>query len=191
MDNFDFKRQYDERFGDVTRGAWYCDYVECAYELKLLDGMSDSIFAPQGNLTVAECVKLASCLHQIYNEGDVTLQNAQNNWFSNYVNYALQNGVLPYAFMNYNRPATRCEVAVIFANALPEEALTAINAERVVPDVASDAWYADEVQELFCAGVLTGYEDGCFRPDSQISRAEISAMVARMAQCDLRVTDNR
>lgn len=41
-------------------------------------------------------------------------------------------------------------------------------------DVASEAWYNNAVSTLTRAGILDGYEDGSFRPNASITRAEFT-----------------
>jgi hypothetical protein len=47
-------------------------------------------------------------------------------------------------------------------------------------DVAYDASYADAVNLLSNLGLIKGYEDGTFRPDNTITRAEVAAIMVRM-----------
>lgn len=47
-------------------------------------------------------------------------------------------------------------------------------------DVASNANYADAVNLLSNLGIINGYEDGTFRPDNTITRAEVAAIMVRM-----------
>ena len=44
-------------------------------------------------------------------------------------------------------------------------------------DVKADAWYYDAVMELADEGILKGYQDGTFRPDRKITRAEFAAVL--------------
>lgn len=44
-------------------------------------------------------------------------------------------------------------------------------------DVKADAWYYDAVMELAEEGILKGYQDGTFRPDRKITRAEFAAVL--------------
>lgn len=48
-------------------------------------------------------------------------------------------------------------------------------------DVSSDKWYYNAVTTLTDDGVISGYTDGSFRPDNEITRAEFVAMVVRYA----------
>ncbi|MBQ2670229.1 MAG: S-layer homology domain-containing protein [Clostridia bacterium] len=45
------------------------------------------------------------------------------------------------------------------------------------PDVAEDASYAQAVQELSALGVVSGFEDGTFRPDELVTRAQMSKFI--------------
>ena len=44
----------------------------------------------------------------------------------------------------------------------------------------TDQRVAEAVSKLVAHGIITGYEDGTFRPDNQITRAEFAAIVTRM-----------
>lgn len=47
-------------------------------------------------------------------------------------------------------------------------------------DVASNASYADAVNLLSNLGIITGYDDGTFKPDNTVTRAEAATMIVRM-----------
>ena len=70
---------------------------------------------------------------------------------------------------------TRAEVATIFFRLLTDEARdkfwTEINSYS---DVAETAWYNNAVSTLSRMGILGGYEDGTFRPNAPITRAEFA-----------------
>ena len=51
-------------------------------------------------------------------------------------------------------------------------------------DVESDMWYNNAISTLTNAGILTGYEDGSFRPNAPITRAEFAAMAARLSDVE-------
>lgn len=52
-------------------------------------------------------------------------------------------------------------------------------------DVKSGAWYYDAVSSMTDQGIITGYPDGSFRPDSAISRAEFSTLIAKYNELDI------
>ena len=80
LDNFKTVRPYSvNKFQDVPAGSWFYDNVKRSYELNLIDGRSDTSYAPYENMTIAEAIKIATCLHSIYYTGTVTLENG-NPW---------------------------------------------------------------------------------------------------------------
>lgn len=191
FENFVAQQTYTSgQFTDVSDDAWYADNVRAAYEYGLINGQSATRFAPDSSLTVAEAVKLAACLHSIYNTGSADFA-ASSPWYRTYVDYALQNGILIAERSDYTQPASRAVFASVLAAALPAEALTAINTieDGAIPDVSMSASYADAVYLLYRAGVLTGSDSaGSFLPSGTIKRSEAAAIVTRMADPSLRRT---
>lgn len=47
------------------------------------------------------------------------------------------------------------------------------------PDVAADHWAAQQVSYIGTLGIIKGYPDGNFKPDGNITRAEMSALLMR------------
>ena len=69
------------------------------------------------------------------------------------------------------RQITRAEVATIFYRLLQDEARENVwSRTNSYSDVASGAWYNSAVSTLTNAGILTGYPDGTFRPNQNITR---------------------
>ena len=74
-----------------------------------------------------------------------------------------------------NASITRAEVATIFFRLLTDEARESHWTEtNSYSDVAPTAWYNNAVSTLSRMGILGGYEDGTFRPNASITRAEFA-----------------
>lgn len=70
---------------------------------------------------------------------------------------------------------TRAEVATIFFRLLTDETRESYWSQSSgFTDVAFGAWYNNAVSTLTRAGILDGYEDGSFRPNASITRAEFT-----------------
>lgn len=190
LNNFTPVKTYTQgQFRDVKSTAWYATNVKEAYEYDMINGKSSTVFDPDGKLTLGETVKLAACLHSIYYNGTVEIDTAGSPWYKSYVDYAMENGIIKSGFDNYNRAATRLEFASVFANALPEEALGAINTveDNAIPDVSSESRGGDDIYLLYRAGILTGNDaSGAFTPNTNIVRSEAAAITTRMANSELR-----
>ena len=75
---------------------------------------------------------------------------------------------------------TRAEVATIFYRLLSEGSSERwYSASNSFSDVAADSWYNVPVSTLSNMGIIDGYEDGTFKPNASITRAEFTAIATR------------
>lgn len=192
MSNFKKASTYPTgKFADVTADKWYAGSVKDAYEYGLVIGTSDTQFSPNSNLSIAQILVMACRLHSIYHTGSANFVQGKP-WYQVYVDYAIKNGIITAnMFPNYNATATRAQVAIILCNALPAEALAAINTvdDGAIPDIHSyDSW-CNAVYTLYRAGIVNGVGDThVYNPANSIRRSEIAAIVTRMADPSTRVS---
>lgn len=79
-----------------------------------------------------------------------------------------------------NGSITRAEVATIFFRLLTDESRAeAWSTENSFSDVNSSDWYNNAISTMANAGVVNGYDDGTFKPNAPITRAEFAAIAAR------------
>ena len=69
---------------------------------------------------------------------------------------------------------TRAEFVTIMNNALGYEDAATLD----FTDVAAGNWYYSAVAKAVAAGYVSGYEDGTFKPNNTITRAEAAVMIA-------------
>ncbi len=182
--NFEKSKTYTENlFTDVPSTEWYADEVKSTYELGLMNGIGDSLFDPNGKVTVAEAVTMASRANAIWENAAIPTAAEGEEWYTPYVNYAISHGFLTEdQFDSYDRAAKRYEVAVLFENAMPDGYFTAKNTVSEIPDVSEKSDYADELLTLYRAGVVMGSDSyGNFHPEDNITRAESAAIINRVA----------
>ena len=75
---------------------------------------------------------------------------------------------------------TRAEVATIFFRLLTDESRDEFWSQtNDYTDVPADAWYTNAVSTLTNAGIIDGYEDGTFKPNGNITRAEFATIAVR------------
>ena len=179
---FEKKNAYTEgQFSDIPASEWYAAEVKSTYELGLMNGIGGGLFNPEGNVTVAEAITMASRAASI-NAGE-TIEAAEGEWYQMYVNYAVSKGFVKEGqFDNYDRPAKRYEVASLFENAMPDGYFTAKNEVSEIPDVDASLSYEADLMNLYKAGVVMGSDNyGNFRPEDNITRAEAAAIITRVA----------
>lgn len=75
---------------------------------------------------------------------------------------------------------TRAEVATIYFRMLTDESRTKFWSQNSgYSDVKTGDWFNNAVSTLSKAGIIAGYEDGSFRPNGYITRAEFATIAAR------------
>jgi len=171
-------------FNDVNANHWFAPSVSSSYELGFMNGTSDNMFSPTGNVTVAQAVTIAARLNDAYfGKNTVFDQSSGKNWYDCYVKYAVDNSIISDSqFDNYTRNITRAEMAVVFAKAVPSDFLAVKNNVDEIPDVPVTNSCYDEVLLLYKAGIVMGNDEyGTFKPDNSITRAEAAAIINRIA----------
>lgn len=179
--------EHYSKFTDVKPDSWYYEDVDNAVRLGIINGKTETTFAPDDNLTYAEAIKLAACMYQLYKDGSVYLVPGGNPWYQIYVDYAKDHGIITenffYKVSNINEKATRAGYMEIFANALPDEALIGINnvPDGSIPDVPMAFESSIGIYKLYRAGILTGVDakHNC-KPEDNIKRCEVAAIITRM-----------
>ena len=114
-----------------------------------------------------------------------------DKWYDTYVEYAKEHNIISDVYDNIDMDsfAGRARFAEIFANALPDDSLEAINTipDGAIPDISILDSYAGSVYKLYRAGILTGGDEkGTFSPFSDITRAEVAAIASRMVDSSKR-----
>lgn len=196
-------RGYEGQFTDVSPDDWYYGPVKALYELGLTNGKgAGDRFDPDGTLTVGEAAAMAARLRSLYETGDGEAGPAafagEGPWYAPYAAYLQSRGALGRELEGaYGRPATRAEMAHVFARALPETVLEPVNGEIVAAglasgqylrDVGEGAPYREDILLLYGWGVAGGADDaGSFLPGETISRCQAAAMAARLACRELRL----
>lgn len=195
-------RVYEGQFADVKDGDWFAPSVVSAYEYGVLNGRGENSFAPSGNVTIAELLTIAARLRAIYTAGsDAVILTAKENeaWYAPYVSYLKSQNLLDNSFEGfYLLPASRAQMAGIFAFAVPEEWYTEPNASLVtsayasrdyIADVTDKTPYRSEILLMYRRGLLSGMDaKGSFYPDRSVSRAEIAALLTRVVKPETRLT---
>lgn len=195
-------RTYAGEFTDVKSGDWFAPSVVSAYEYGLLSGRGNGAFAPGDNVTLAEMLTIAARLRAIYTTGGEEVIPAaplKESWYQPYVDYLKAENLLDNRFEGaYHLPASRAQMAGIFAFALPAEwydepnallVTTAYASGDFIADVTDKTPYRSEILLMYRRGLLSGMDDaGSFAPERSVSRAEIAALLTRVVEPETRLT---
>ena len=148
-----------------------------------VQGYPDGTVKPTGNITRAET---AAILFRLMDEGSRKTYYstksgfrdvATGSWYNTYVATLNNAGVITDSSNGYFRPneaITRAELAAMLAN-FTETA----GAANYFNDVSARYWASNAIAICAKLGWITGYPDGSFRPDRNVTRAELMAMINR------------
>ena len=161
---------------------WFTVEAELGNHAKWQDVITGFRFDPSNN-------------NGIYHVDYIVFSKSENikneKWYDMYVDYASENGIIEkiqYKDSDFSRNITRAEICNLFAKAIPEEHFEAVNDIKGIPDVLRDSENADVYLTLYKAGILLGAdEEGNLRPDADIKRSEIAAIINRVALPENRV----
>lgn len=106
-----------------------------------------------------------------------TFDDAASGWYKPAVDFAQASGLMSGMGDNKFAPdvtTTRAMVAQVMYELAGEPDVSGLTCP--LSDVDSTAWYADAVTWAYNAGVVSGYEDGTFRPGRAITRQEMAVM---------------
>ena len=174
-------------FPDVTEGDWFYDAVRYAYETGLMDGVEDSLFAPNSETTRAQLVTI---LYRLAGEpepgGDSGFSDvAAGTWYTDAVAWAAQNGIVNGVSDTEFAPGediTREQLAAILYRYAAHQGYDVSQRADLsgFGDASSIRSYAQEALSWAHAqGLVLGFEDGSLRPQGTASRAQIAAVLMR------------
>ncbi|BBI34914.1 S-layer homology domain-containing protein [Cohnella abietis] len=111
---------------------------------------------------------------------EVKLSDISGHWAEAAIKQAVISGFVkgyPDGTFKPSKTVTRAEFTVMLMNALK---LQGAGPELIFTDTAKiGAWAQKAVAQAVQAGIIKGYNDGSFRPDAQITRAEMALIVAK------------
>ena len=193
----------------VTRKCKYCGYTETVVETKRDDidditavllpalqantddhysyliGYSDGTVRPNGKITRAEVATIFFRLldddtrAKYWSSENAFSDVSADKWYNNAVSTLSNMGVIGgYADGTFrpDAPISRAEFAKIAVSFTQNTGSATYN---YFTDVKTTDWFAPYVTAAKDAGLIEGYSDGSFKPESKITRAEACAIVNR------------
>jgi len=187
-----------DRFIDINKSAWYFDSVRFCIENNLMDGVSNSSFAPEGTATRAQIVTV---LYRMAGEPEVKNDNIfsdvpSGSYYEKAVVWAAGKGIVSgYGNGKFgpDDPIIREELAVIMHRyAICKEYDVSIGESTNILDYDDvfdiSSWAVSAFQWTCGTGIMSGC-DMMLRPHDTATRAEI-ASVLKKAYTEFEKMDN-
>lgn len=177
-----------EAFRDVTLSDWFYDEVRYAYENNLMKGVGNGMFAPNAPITRAMMVTI---LHRL--EGESVAQPGAftdvpiDAWYADAVGWATENSIVKgygNGIFAPNDAITREQLAtVLYRYAQYKGDTPKGNDLPSFVDVGQVSPWAKEAVGWTCReGLLNGMGDGRFAPGSELTRAQMAAILLRLCE---------
>ena len=150
-----------------TRNHWAKDAIDFVSARELVNGMSDSIYAPNNSTTRAQLWTILA------RQNDADL-NGGNTWYEKAQlwskNKGISDGTEPNAAIN------RAQMVTMLWRTMGQPAAT----DKVsFADVPAGSYYAQAVAWAVESGITQGVGGGRFDPSATCTRAQIAAFLAR------------
>lgn len=180
-------------FNDVAPSDWFYAHVEQLAQAGIVSS-GNSNFFPYRTLSRAELAKMAVLGSKSVNifrsetYNTATFCDVRNSdWSFQYVETLVAHNVVSGINSNCsqgkiylpNNPISRAEALKILLgsfNIAPQGTSTRFY------DVDSNFWYSSYIAKATDMGLVNGYNDGSFRPNGLISRAEMSKILSKLLQ---------
>lgn len=146
-----------------------------------LHGYDTGLFGPNNDMTRAEAAQM---FYNLLLDKDVPItvnfsDVPADAWYATAVNTLASLGLVEGVGNNEfapDRAITRAEFTVIAMRFTNGD----VSGENIFSDISANDWFYDQVVGSIQYGWITGYEDGTFRPNTTIARAEVTTIVNRM-----------
>lgn len=155
-----------------------------------IKGYEDGTIRPNGYITRAEVATIFDRILQketMYKNTFIDVQ--ESNWYTDSVNNVVGLGIIegyPDNTFRGNAYIKRSEFAAIVARMKDLDAKE--YETKALSDVSIDHWANSYINYAVDKGYLRGYEDGTFRPNENLTRAEAMAIINRLLE---RVPDKK
>ena len=149
--------------------------------IKYLNGYPDGTFGPERNMTRAEAAQI---FYNLLKDKEIGITKQFTDvdadaWYSQAVNVLASLKIITGINSDQFAPNADITRAEFVAIAMRFSHMNT-GGENVFSDITKDAWYYDYVIGAVEYGWITGYSDGTFKPEQNITRSEVAVIVNRM-----------
>ena len=176
-------------FKDVGKKKWFYDAVKYVYDGGLMNGTTADKFEPNANLSRAMFITILGRLAGAETkESDVFPDIKKNSWYSGYVGWAVEAGVVKGyddGTFKPNKSLSRQEMAVAvdrFLNYLGCRTTTNGGIFYFKDEKKVASWAKNSLDILRVAEVINGDQNGNFNPKNNITRAEAATIIMNLQQ---------
>jgi len=168
-------------YKDVNSSHWAKSYIDYLSDKNVFTGYNNGTFKPDQTVTTAELMAIISRTFGLSATKAISYADVKStDWYYPYVSQAAAQGyILDGSYVYPNQPLTREKAVAMIARYLGLE--TSGSGYVRFGDSSQISYaYKDYVDAAVAEGIINGYTDGTFKPQKEISRAEIAKIVYTM-----------
>ena len=181
---------YALTFSDLTEEHWAYNSIMDLTNDGIINGYTDGTFRPQNTITRAEFFKLITIAYEDEENYEWMKPLFPDHWGMIYIAVMMDQGLVmdENALTGYDNPISRLEMAVVLAKvalklglndyAIPDDETFKLPEFNDLNDVPEE--YRFYIQHVANLGMINGYPDGTFRPNSSMTRAEVATVIHRL-----------
>ncbi len=145
-------------------------------------GYPDQSFRPGNSVTRAEVATMFAKILKLnidYPGSQQFSDVSSDQWYYNYVQAIARTGLFvgtPDGKFNPNAPITRAEMSAVFAKFWQYQDITVNSSSAGIKDV-NGHWANEYINMMYNAGIVSGFEDGTFRPNDATLREQVVGMI--------------
>lgn len=183
-------KEKDEQNGtfykDMTNTHWAYEDVQTLSSKNIIAGYPDGNFFPDAVVTREQLVKMLMTAFELEGNTELAFNDVENDrWSYDYIKSAVSLGIVNGMGDGTFLPAagvTRQDAAVMIARICEKKGI-ALSGVSAVKDSAEIASYAlESVERLVNAGIISGFEDGTFRPTRMLTRAQAAKLICGLLE---------
>lgn len=179
-------------FKDIEAVPWAKDAIESLYKSRIINGKEKGYFCPNDSVTREEFVKMvvgAFRLNLVFEDNkDVFSDVTPNDWFYQSVMCAYSGGIIKgisESEFGSGLNISRQDLAVMVYNAAKACSIdipSDIQKTEFVDGGDISDYAKEAVERLQTSGIISGYEDGSFKPQGNADRAEAAKIIHSLMQ---------
>jgi len=176
-----------ESFSDVTPGKWFYDSVTKMTDQEIFKGYPDGTFKPNNTVTYGEFIKM----FVVATTGEDVGNSTEGHWATNCYDKGIELGLYTEFDIregDLDSDIPRKLMAFMVSNHFYGIEINNYDSvEASIHDLDQGKPYQHEIIKSYGMGILTGYEDGSFKPNGTLTRAESATVINRILNENERV----
>lgn len=172
---------------DLRSSKWYDRYVTYLHREDIMTGFNDGTIRPESNITRGEAaILIGKSLGLNGTKRQTQFKDVTENVSSSgYIQSLAEAGITSGFGDSTFRPSqlvTRAEMAILISKAYKVQTASSSS----LTDITAAITGYEYINGIAAAGIAGGYEDGTFRPQTHMNRAQFATFLARALNENLR-----